>query len=88
VGFSDNRFANQVLNPTSLDENRGLGNTDSAVLTDISTGAFKYKVDTSTGAIDWNRDGIFATGTRGAPTQGWANGGCEQSWYHSEGMMA
>jgi hypothetical protein len=56
-----------ALNPTRLDENFGLGTTDAAILDRIAGYPFYFRVDRSTGAIDWNRDGLFESAARGAP---------------------
>jgi hypothetical protein len=45
-----------TLNPRSLNEQFGIGTTDSATIAGFST---YYNVNTTTGAIDWNRDGTF-----------------------------
>jgi hypothetical protein len=83
VGFSRNRFS-LGLNPTSLNETTGLGTADASVLADMSGGNFRYHVNTSTGAIDWNRDGLYSTSTRAAVTWNYGVGGCEQARFHGD----
>ena len=82
VGFSNNAFGGVVLNPTNLNETIGLGTTNAAVLADLQGPTFRYLVNTSTGAVDWNRDGTFSTAVRGAPTANFTSAGCENSYYH------
>lgn len=84
VDFSSNRFGSLVLNPADLNENVGLGTTDPAIMADMMNHPFRFKVNTATGAIDWNRDGVFSSSTKGAVTWNWGSGGCEQSWHHSD----
>jgi len=54
-GFSHGTLLN--LNPTALDEQRGVGSTEPALMNVV---AQYFKVDMSSGAIDWNRDGLFS----------------------------
>lgn len=64
LGFSRGRFANAALNPTSLDESFGLGTSDLAAIDFLTQWPWFYSVSSS-GAVDWNRDGIYAPpGTR------------------------
>lgn len=79
--LSRGELAGVVLDPTSLDELRGLGTTDPAVLEALRGEPFSFLVRDD-GAIDWNRDGQFEERVRGAPTWAWAS--CEQSWVHRD----
>src|SRR5207237_3696873 len=49
-----------TLNPTSLDEQLGIGTTDPLVLGLVSQ---FYPVDVNTGSVDWDRDGIYSPST-------------------------
>ncbi|MCL2823178.1 MAG: hypothetical protein FWD57_04240 [Polyangiaceae bacterium] len=70
--FSRNELANSILYPTALVEVAGLNTTDPDVLAVLQDWRYQYKVNTSNGAIDWNRDGEFYGGlTRAAPA--WAH---------------
>lgn len=83
--FSRGEFSDIVLNPTRMDEQLGLGTTDPLVLADLESGVFGYQVSAD-GAVDWNRNGRFDSGTvRAAATWGWAS--CEQSTMHTDPML-
>jgi hypothetical protein len=61
--FSTGRFVGISLNPTHLDETRGLGVSDPTQLAYLTGPPFYYTVRAD-GAIDWNRDGQFDTDVR------------------------
>jgi len=73
--FSRNEFASAPLTPTSINEQAGLNTTDPTKLQILNFPKFKYKYDPITGAVDWNRDGVFNTGTTRAGVT-WAGGEC------------
>jgi hypothetical protein len=87
--FSRNAFSASSLNPTAMDELRGLGTTDPALLSHLKEGAFRYLVDDATGAVDWNRDGQFSPGlVRAAAPWGWGAGGCDIPTYQVDTAVA
>lgn len=63
IGFSPNEFESVPLYPSQMDELTGLNTTDPKILDWLSnpSGSFRYQVDA--GAIDWDRDGQFSSGT-------------------------
>lgn len=70
------------LNPTAMNEETGMGTTETEILDILRGGPWYYEVRDD-GAIDWNRNGRIDSGTvRGAPN--WAYASCEQSWSHSD----
>ncbi len=75
--FSDGRnFPN--FNNHDLVETNAVDPSNLPLMTALQS-YFKYKVDTATGSVDWNRDGIFAPATN--PVRAYANyqpgGECE-----------
>jgi hypothetical protein len=91
--YSHGQFLASPLNPTNLNEVAGLGSSDPSVIGYLENGlvsgggpgfALQRAADgiTLTGAVDWNRDGVFSTSTKGAPT--WSYYACEQSQYHRD----
>ena len=81
--FSRNSYFYLPLDPRAMDEQKGMGLTSSHALWVLQTDSYKFKVNTSTGAVDWNRNGVFDTGTvRAAPA--WANG-ADIGWLGSRG---
>jgi hypothetical protein len=63
--FSRGRFASLVLNPyQGVDESLGLGTTDPNLFGYLQHSTMGFATS-STGAVDWNRDGIYGSG----PTQ-------------------
>lgn len=69
------------LNPVQMNEMSGIGTTDQEILSWLKGENFQYEIS-PTGAIDWNRDGRYSSGTvRAAASWGWGSGGCDQSGY-------
>jgi hypothetical protein len=65
VSFSRNTTS-VVLNPTTMNEqSSGLS---PALLATLGGGGWQFMTDPGTGKIDWNRDGIYDSNVRGAPT--------------------
>ena len=86
--FSRGQFNNVSLNPSQMDEMYGLGTSDLGAIAHLATGAFRYMVESGTGAVDWNRDGRFTTGfVRAAPTWGWGAGGCEPAGFAADTLV-
>ncbi|OIP39531.1 MAG: hypothetical protein AUK47_09910 [Deltaproteobacteria bacterium CG2_30_63_29] len=90
--FSAGEFLGVDLNPEDMDEYYGLGTTDPSLLahidrdnTDSKFGFYAAKwVGVYLGWIDWNRDGLFQSTVRAAPT--WAAGkhSCEVGSYQAD----
>src|SRR5882757_2438203 len=59
-----------TLNNHSLAETNAV-NPASTTFLDVLQSTFQYKVDRSTGSVDWNRDGIFAPA--GSTVRAYAN---------------
>lgn len=65
--FSTGQYSNITLNPTTMNEQFGFGSTNPDVINTLEH--FQFKVDHTTGAVDWNRNGVFESGlVRAAPT--------------------
>ncbi|WP_428267546.1 hypothetical protein [Haliangium sp.] len=66
-----------TLNPTALDEQRGVGSDDPAVLDSLRGGPWFLDVSDD-GAVDWNRNGRIDPEPVRAPIT-WASASCDQS---------
>ncbi len=64
--FSDGRYSDSPLNPMSLDETKGLNFRTGSQIAFLRD-KYGFKIEESTGKVDWNRDGEFSTSARGTP---------------------
>jgi hypothetical protein len=81
--FSRGQRVTAPLNPTAVNESAGFGTGVDASYLPTSNFQFSIKTSVSPVAIDWNRDGIFATTTgRGATMwpAGWTDCGLTFGW--------
>ena len=81
VGFSDGRDRPTLFNG-ALTERGAINPADTWFVNHLRT-IFRYTVDTATGNVDWNRNGIFESLTARAYTNYAAGGaGCEWTKYN------
>jgi hypothetical protein len=82
VGFSDGRDRSVIVNG-ALTEREAINPNDSWYVNHLRT-IFGYNVDTATGSVDWNRNGIFESLTVRAYTNYAPGGaGCEWTRYNN-----
>ena len=102
-GYSFGRFQDRVFNGFTMDESAGLGLSpfnDAAILNVFATGGLdpttgarsapamnRGFADLSTGAIDWNMDGMIQSGTVRAPVN-WANETCGAPYLRANWSVA
>jgi len=78
--FSRGERAAVVLNATGVNESVGVGSSDPAVYGYLSTSAFGFTTNSS-GAVDWNRNGLFSSTLMPGAVQwpaGWTD--CGLTW--------